>query len=68
VVEPFLRENKWEQKVYFDDGLARLLKISSIPTTIIVDRRGEVVSRMNGFLPQRFVDMLSERIQDALKN
>ena len=68
LVEPFLRENKWEQKVYFEDGLARLLQISSIPTTIIVNRRGEVVSRMNGFLPDRFVGMLSERIQDALKN
>ena len=40
----------------------------SIPTTIVMDRRGEVISRMNGYLPTRFVDMLSERINDALKN
>jgi hypothetical protein len=32
-----------------------------------VDKRGDVFSRMNGFLPDRFVDMLTERIEDALK-
>jgi thiol-disulfide isomerase/thioredoxin len=66
-VQPFIEENGWDDTVYFEDGLSRTLKITSIPTTIIVDRRGEVVSRMNGFLPDRFVDMLTERIRDALK-
>jgi hypothetical protein len=42
--------------------------MTSIPTTIVLDRRGEVVSRMNGFVPNRFVDMLTDRIKDALKN
>ncbi len=68
LVAPFLKENNWNQQVYYEDGLARVLAINSIPTTIILDRRGEVVSRMNGFVPQRFVDMLSDRIKDALKN
>jgi thiol-disulfide isomerase/thioredoxin len=68
-VAPFLRENRWEQQqVYFEDGLSRILAIRSIPTTIIMDRRGEVISRMNGYLPDRFVDMLSDRIRDALRN
>jgi thiol-disulfide isomerase/thioredoxin len=65
LVSPFLKAQKWEQQVYFEDGLSRALKISSIPTTIIMNKRGEVVGRMNGFLPERFVDMLSERIQEA---
>ena len=68
LVAPFLKENHWEQKVYFEDGLSRALMITSMPTTIVVDRRGEVVSRMNGFVPERFVDMLTDRIKDALKN
>jgi thiol-disulfide isomerase/thioredoxin len=68
VVEPFLTSNKWEQKVWFEDGLSRVLRISSIPTTIVIDRKGAVVSRLNGYVPERFVDMLSERIQDALAN
>jgi len=67
-VAPFLKEIQWDQQeMYYEDGLSRILGITSIPTTIVLDRRGEVVSRMNGFLPERFVDMLSDRIRDALK-
>jgi thiol-disulfide isomerase/thioredoxin len=69
LVAPFLKENQWQpQNVYFEDGLSRVLAITSIPTTIVLNRRGEVVSRMNGFVPERFVDMLTDRIKDALKN
>ncbi len=66
LVKPFLDEQKWSQKVYFEDGLASLLQVSSIPTTIVFGKKGEVVSRMPGFLPERFVDMLAERIDEAL--
>ncbi len=65
-VEPFLTAQKWNKTVYFEDGLATLLRISSIPTAVVLNRRGEIVSRMNGFVPERFVDMLSDRIRDAL--
>jgi thiol-disulfide isomerase/thioredoxin len=67
-VEPFLKEQDWKQPVYFEDGLARMLRITSIPTTIILDRRGEVASRMNGFSAERFVGQLIERIEETLKN
>jgi thiol-disulfide isomerase/thioredoxin len=67
-VKPFLEGEKWSDKVYFDDGLQRALQISSIPTTIVLDRNGQVYSRLNGFVPHRFVDMLAERIRDALTN
>jgi len=67
LVAPFLQQQSWStQSVYFDDGLQRLLQVSSIPTTVLFDKRGRVVSRMNGFLPEKFVDQLSERIQSAL--
>jgi len=69
VVKTFLQENHWDEgNVYFEDGLSRVLAITSMPTTIVLNRHGEVISRMNGFLPERFVDMLSDRIKDALKN
>ena len=68
LVAPFLRDQKWNNDVYFEDGLTRALRITSIPTTIIVDKHGEVASRMNGFLPDRFVEMLADRIHQALKN
>lgn len=67
-VPAFLKEAKWDNHVYFEAGLSALLAINSIPTTIIVDGTGAVASRMNGFVPERFVDLLTERIQDTLRN
>jgi thiol-disulfide isomerase/thioredoxin len=68
LVQPFLKDNQWSTSVYFEDGLTRLLQITSIPTTLIVDKRGEIASRMNGFNPDRFADLLTERIQQTLKD
>ncbi len=67
LVKPFLERNKWNKTAYFEDGLASLLRVSSIPTTVIVNPRGEIASRMNGFIAERFVEMLSERIDQSLK-
>jgi thiol-disulfide isomerase/thioredoxin len=65
-VQPFLESNNWSTKtVYFEDGLGNLLKVGSIPTTVIFDKKGEVFSRMNGFVPEKFVDQLSSRINEA---
>jgi thiol-disulfide isomerase/thioredoxin len=66
LVAPFLESNHWSQKVYFEDGLSSALKVSSIPTTLIFDKRGQIASRMNGFIPERFVENVTERIQEAL--
>ena len=67
-VEPFLAEVNWTAPVYFEDGLSRALKVTSIPTTVVIDRTGKIFSRMNGFIPERFVEMLTGRIRDALAN
>jgi thiol-disulfide isomerase/thioredoxin len=66
LVKPFMESQKWTQKVYFDDGLQYLLKVENIPTTIIFGKKGDVVDRMIGYLPDRFVDMLTDRINVAL--
>ena len=66
-VKPFLDQNGWKKTIYFEDGLSSLLRVSSIPTTVVINPRGEVASRMNGYIPDRFVDMLSERIEESLK-
>jgi thiol-disulfide isomerase/thioredoxin len=65
-VQRFLEEEKWSGQVYFEDGLTRALRITYIPTTIIIEKRGQVFSRMNGYTPERFVDLLTGRIRDAL--
>jgi thiol-disulfide isomerase/thioredoxin len=65
-VKPFIESNKWAAKtVYFEDGLSNLLKVGSIPTTIVFNKQGQVFSRMNGFIPERFVDQLTSRISEA---
>ncbi|MBV8846360.1 MAG: TlpA family protein disulfide reductase [Bryobacterales bacterium] len=66
VVQPFLEENMWDKLVYFDDGLARLLQVQQIPTTVLLDKHGKIASRMNGFLPENFVQVLTARIDAAL--
>ncbi len=66
VVEPFLDEQKWDKTVYFEDGLARLLNVMQIPATILFDRTGKLVSRMDGFDPSTFLDQMTARIQNML--
>jgi thiol-disulfide isomerase/thioredoxin len=66
LVQPFLASQHWSQKVYFEDGLQRALQVVSIPTTVVFGKSGEIVSRMNGFIPDRFTGMLSDRIHEAL--
>lgn len=67
VVAPFLDQQKWSKtRVYFEDGLQKLLGVGEIPTTIVFDKQGRVASRMNGFLPESFVEQLSARIQSVL--
>lgn len=66
-VQPFIAEQKWTNRIYFEDGLSNRLQVTSLPTTIIFNKRGELVARLNGFVPERFVDMLTERINEALR-
>jgi len=66
VVEPFLTAEKWDKRVYFEDGLARLLNVMNIPTTILIDKNGRLASRMDGFDPSTFLDQMTGRIQALL--
>ena len=65
-VPPFVASQKWTQPVYYDAGLGAMLKVGSIPTTIVLNREGQIVSRMTGFIPDRFIDMLTSRIEETL--
>jgi thiol-disulfide isomerase/thioredoxin len=65
IVAPFLKEMHWGGRIFFDSGLGRLLTISSIPTVIVLDKDGKISSRMAGFIPERFDDMLTQRIEET---
>jgi len=72
VVEPFLTaenltDDKWDKTaVYFEDGLARLLNVTNIPSTILIGKSGRIASRMDGFDPSTFLDQMIDRIQSIL--
>lgn len=66
LISHFLDEQKWSRTVYLDSGLVRLWSVSSIPATIVIDKQGQVASRMNGFVPDSFVEQLSKRVEALL--
>ena len=67
LVAPFITAQKWTNPVYYESGLGAMLRVQNIPTTIVLNRDGEIVSRMAGFIPDRFVDMLKSRIDETLR-
>jgi thiol-disulfide isomerase/thioredoxin len=68
LVAPFLKQYKFNLPVAYADYLNDHFSISSIPTTIILDRYGEVSFRQAGFNPREdFIESLSEKIEDAKK-
>jgi thiol-disulfide isomerase/thioredoxin len=65
LVEPFLIQQGWENPTWLEGGMERKLAISSIPTTIVLDPAGRISSRMAGLIPDRFEEMLTQRIEEA---
>lgn len=65
LVAPFLKTQKWEQRVYLEAGLAGLLNVASLPTILVIDPYGKIYSRMMGFSTDVFERMLSTRIDEA---
>lgn len=68
LVAPFIKDQGWKSAGYFEAGLAQKLVVSAIPTVLILDPSGKIYSRMTGFIPERFEQMLTDRIEDARKN
>jgi len=66
LVAPYVTSQKWTNPVYFESGLGAMLRVASIPTTIVLNRDGQIHSRMAGFIPERFIDMLKTRIEETL--
>ena len=68
LVAPFLKQYKFNLPVAYAEYLNDHFGVSSIPTTIILDRKGGVSFRQAGFNPREdFIEALSEKIEDAKK-
>jgi thiol-disulfide isomerase/thioredoxin len=68
LVAPFLKDMHWNGPIFFDSGLSHLLNITAIPTVIVLDKTGKISSRMSGFIPERFEEMLTQRIEETHPN
>ncbi len=68
LVAPFLKQHKFNLPVAYAEYLDAHFAIASIPTTIILDGKGEIAFRQAGYNPREdFVAMLSEKIESAKK-
>ena len=65
---PFAKQQGWVNPGYFEAGLAQKLTISAIPTVLVLDSSGRIFSRITGFIPERFEQMLTQRVEDARRN
>ena len=67
LVAPFLAEEKPKTPALFADGLERLLRVESFPTTVILDRTGKIAFRENGFDPDGFEKSLADAIERTVQ-
>jgi thiol-disulfide isomerase/thioredoxin len=62
----FLKDHKWDSSFYYEDGLVAALSIQNLPTTVLLGRDGDIYSKLVGFSPKTFVELLNARINEAL--
>jgi thiol-disulfide isomerase/thioredoxin len=65
LVAPFVAREKWNVPMAFADGLDDFLKVETLPTVLIIDRKGKIVYRAGGFSPDTFPEELTTAIQNA---
>ena len=66
LVAPYLQKGKLTTEVVFADGLDRLFSVDSFPTVIVIDRKGKIAFRSNGFQPDTFERDLSAGVRRVL--
>jgi thiol-disulfide isomerase/thioredoxin len=66
LVAPFVAREKWNVPLAFADGLDDLLKVETLPTVLIIDRKGKIVYRIGEFSPDTFSEELTTAIQTAM--
>ncbi|HEV2204933.1 MAG TPA: TlpA disulfide reductase family protein [Candidatus Acidoferrales bacterium] len=65
-VPPFVKKQKWHSVVAYADGLDRLLKIKTLPATIVIAPNGRVVYRVEYPAARGFAGPVSSAIQQTL--
>ena len=66
-VQEFLKKEQWTVPVAYGMSLARLLRVTSLPTVIIFDQNGRIVFRQEGVDFASFVSTLEKKVREALQ-
>jgi thiol-disulfide isomerase/thioredoxin len=64
LIVPFLKAQKWDQRVYLEAGLAEFYNVTSLPTILVISPSGALYSRVMG-MSDNFERILSARISEA---
>lgn len=65
-VKAFAAENKINYRVLFDDkGVNDIYRVRSIPVSFLIDKRGTIISKHNGYSPE-MTDELAKSIESLL--
>lgn len=67
LVPPYLEAEKPKINVVYGDGLDRLLRVESFPTTVIIDRTGQIAYRSDGFDPDTVEKTLTDAVARVLQ-
>jgi thiol-disulfide isomerase/thioredoxin len=66
LVKAYLEQDKPRTAVVFADGLDRFFTVNSFPTVMVIDRRGKLAYRSDGFEPDTFETNLAAAVRRAL--
>ncbi len=66
-VAPFVAAHHWTPDTWLDEGLADYWNVNSLPTTIVLNRKGNISFRLAGFDQGLYKAQLNAAIQQALQ-
>jgi thiol-disulfide isomerase/thioredoxin len=67
LVAPYLAEEKPKTISFFADGLEQLLRVAAYPTTLVLDRAGNIVYRSDGYDSEGFDKALTNAVELAIQ-
>lgn len=65
MIRTFIERERWKTPVVFEDGLMAFYQLEGLPVLLVLDRRGKVAYRGQGFVPSEIVPTLTKKIEEA---
>lgn len=65
MIRTFIQREHWKTPVVLEDGLVAYYRLEGLPVLIVLDRKGRVAYRAQGFVPSEIVPTLTSKIEEA---